>query len=337
MKPYCGDWKNAKDYPPIRCFDSNWLAWEFIRRNSAYAKEVALMAPLIKSEEFSKGFKRDSKSLLDGVVCYPEAKPNETVQEFYKRTSLEKIKRRRIVKPEITFQRRWQLKKPISPDTEYASGLVEFDLSNVRLVRNDEFKTKNFALILHPNEAAVRFSLDLPLANQIKEATQKLRVEILEYAKIQKSLSIEEQKIFGSNANKNLKKDVFENAHYWLRCYDASIKQKLKPVEPKAMTAKSKGKRELENGPNHRLRVFKEEIEQFKAANMEMLNKERGKFLDEKRLEDGTLKGYLRAVKLFINKKKFQKLMHDDVKAYQIKSLSPYWPSPINSDNETSK
>jgi hypothetical protein len=326
MKPYSGDWKNAEDYPPIGCTNSELLAWEFIRRNVEYAKEVEVMAKFLETEEYSKGFKLNSKSILDGVVCYPEARPGETAEQFYKRNSIKRIKRRRIVKPANTFTSKWGLKKPVPPETKFESGLVKFEKSHVRLKRTQEFKTENFRLTLHPNEIAARFRLDLPISKQLKQVKHMLVLEASEYDQRHKMLSDEEKTTYVANANNEHTKSVFANANYWLRCFDASnrpIKGTNNPV----------ARRELEDGNSLRLKVFNAEIELLNAEKSE-------KKIKLKKLSLAKVKGFQGLAHDYIYGKKFQKLLYGESNPLQAetdiqKNELDNWIRSINSDNES--
>lgn len=325
MKTYKGKWENATNYPPIGCINNEWLAWEFIRRNDEYAKEVEEMVKFLETEEYSKGFKLNSESILDGVVCYPQANPGETAKQFYKRTKLEKIKRRRIEKPANTFANKWGLKKPVSPDTKYESGLVEFEKSHVRLKRTKEFKAENIALILHPNEIAARFRLDLPIPKQIEQAKNMLMLEASEYDERQKLLTENEKKTFVANAYTQLTQTVFDNASFWLRSFDASKLQKKKTNNPKA-------RQELESGVGLQTEMFNNEI------NLLNIVKSKKKIA---LLKPTKVKAFVGMAEDYIYGKKFQKLLYVESNPIQVKKTAKKnelfnWPTPFKSDNESS-
>ena len=325
MKPYRGDWKNAEDYPPIGCSDHERLAWEFIRRNANYAKEVERMAPFLESEEYTKGFKLNSESILDGVVCWPQAQPGETAKQFYERMRIAKVKNSRIDRPANTFHNTWSLKRPVPPETEYESGQVEFYSSNVGIFRNEEFKPRNVRLMLHPNEVAVRFRLDLPLTKQLSDAKRKLKDELQDYKSCQKILT-KEQKTYVSIENKLLTQTVFENAHYWLRCFDADQLPKTKNKNLKSWNMD-------ESGPEAQKTQFNAEIKQFNAENI------REKKRDP--LELGTIKGYLTLAEKYISSKQFHLMFKVEKKRMPAKKRGQKnelldWPPPLKSDNESS-
>ena len=297
MKAFSSDWKNPADYPPIGCINSEWLAWEFIRRNHDYAKEVEGMAKFLANEEFYKGIKKDSLSVLDGVVCYPEAKLGETAQEFHKRISQEKIKRWRIEKPANTFANKWGLKKPVSPDTKYDSKVVVFQKAQLGLITTENFKYKSFALVLHPNEIAARFRLDLPIAKQIKHVTQKLMLEALDFEERLKKLTDDEKTEYISIANTEHTQTVFQNAGFWLRTFDAS---KERPEQTKNPDARL----ELDAGNGLRRKMFNKEID---LANVDLPADSHFK-----KLSLSMVKKFQKLAEDYIQGRKFQNLLYGE-------------------------
>lgn len=297
MKAFKADWNNPTDYPRIGCIDSERLAWEFIRRNDDYAKEVEGMARFLANEEFYKGIKKDSLSVLDGVVCYPEAKPGETAQEFHKRINQEKIKRWRIEKPANTFANKWGLKKPVSPDTNYDSKLVVFEKAHLKLKRTEDFKFKTITLTLHPNEITARFRLDLPIPKQIKHVTQMLMLEAHAYDERLKKLTDDEKKEYVSLANTEHTQTIFQNAGFWLRSFDAS-KERSEP------TNNSDAKRELDNGNGLKRKTFNKEIS---LENVDLPTESQFK-----KLSLSMVKRFQKLAEDYIQGRKFQNLLYGE-------------------------
>ena len=300
MKRFKANWRDQTQYPPRGCTDGDWLAWEFIRRHPDYAVHAEQMRRLEDAGEY-KRIKRNSISYLDGVECWPEAQPGETAKAYFARMKqqveqrLEKkekkkndgIDRPRIDRPCNSFTNKWRLEYPVAPDIEYSTKAMNFLRHEIRLKRHTSLKTKNFSLFLYPNEAAVRFRLDIPVAEQIDMAKLKLIDATRAYAKEREALAKETRALLAKHANSELPTSVLGEAHYWLRCYDADH-------EDKTPSGRKDARREQPSGPEARRTQFNEE---HKVAG-------RGEIF-----ETGKIKSFLELARDFIDNRKFLLLM----------------------------
>jgi hypothetical protein len=226
-KPFKADWKNPSLYPPVGCQDPHRIAWEFVRRHPDYVNHAAQMCLLVQSGEYETGIKRNSPSVLDGVECWPAAKPSETAIDYFARMKKDKIKRPRIDKPCNSFANRWALKTPVDPDLEnYSPEQVVFIKNDVKTKRHEQLETKVFRLFIYANEIAVRFRLDLRIEPQIRMASKKLKAIAKGYSTDVSTARETQRDRFASIAKKELPQDIFDRAHYILRSYDARKKSK---------------------------------------------------------------------------------------------------------------
>jgi hypothetical protein len=289
MKPFKANWRIKEEYPPCGCEDHNRLAWEFIRRHPDYAVHAQQMFSLVEAGEYRR-IDHNSDSCLDGVECWPKAKPGETAKGYFARLGRRKkngaINRPRIDRPCNSFMNKWRLEGPVAPDAEYSSEAVKFLKHEVRLKRHTSLKTRNFTLFLYPNEAAVRFRLDIPVAEQIDMARLKLIEATKAYAKAREALADETRALLAEHARSELPAAALGDAHYWLRCYDAEL-------EPKKLTERKKARREQASGPGERRKQFNEER---RAVGMSVF-------------DIGKIKGFLKLAHDFINNRKFLLLM----------------------------
>jgi hypothetical protein len=285
MKPYRAGWRNPKEYN-LGCATNYKLAWEFLRRHSGYALHAEKMLRLVNTGEYLSGIKRNSESLLDGVECWPGANSGETAKQYFARMKSEN-KQGRIDQPHNTFKNQWSLEVPICPSTEYSEHKVRFVPHSVKLKRHDQLKTKSFKLFLYPNEAAVRFRLDLPIPNQVKIAKAQLTLAARAYAEAIKAVTEEIKRWAVTNANKELPQIVYENAHYWLRCYDAEQEVKVRVTD-------ARRKRAYKSGP---------------SAQMALFNKEKRENKETDFLEEDGITSFLNLARAFIEGKKFLLLL----------------------------
>lgn len=256
MKPYRADWRsNSPDlYPPLECSDWHRLAWEFVRRHEDYALHAKQMLLLMDSGEFSTRIKRTSDSLLDGVDCWPEANPGESAKAYFARMKETKNKRPHIDIARNTFLNRWSLERPVNPDVLFHSGEVQFVMPQVMIKRPAELKTQKFSLFLHPNEVAVRFRLDLPVAEQLAMAKTRLEAEARKFDTQVFESSEEIKRLLAASRKSRLKPLILKDVHYWLRCYDADR-------EPKQLVKTDKNRRQLQtSGPANQCEVFNKEL-----------------------------------------------------------------------------
>lgn len=222
MKTYKADWKNAGDYPPIGCEDAQWLAWEFLRRNSKYAEHVDAVLQL-KAGEYANGISRDSDSLLSATECTPPALAGETAVMYHKRMSRED-RVGRISKPKIVFTDRWSLSKPVPPDMKYDPKLIKFVRHEVKIKQPTESRREYFKLSLAANEIMLRFRLDMNFAPQLISALARLDEAAQKYDEL---ITDKRSKLRGTR-----KDSVLRNAHVWLRCYDAYKARKQYVEDP---------------------------------------------------------------------------------------------------------
>ena len=214
-RSFIADWRNPAEYPSPACAVPEAIAWEFLRRNEAYAVNLAQIHALDEGE-FKGGLKPGSTSVLDGLHCQPPANPGETVQQYRARTFNQITKRRgRIFKPWQTFQNRWSLETPVSVDHEYDENHVRFLTHIVRLKHFGADAAKAMNQTLFTNEAAVRFRLDLSIVGQLDAARYLLSRAAEEY----------DRKVATATGAGTLRssrdKLAMTDAHLLLRCYDA--------------------------------------------------------------------------------------------------------------------
>ncbi|MBJ2154569.1 transcriptional regulator domain-containing protein [Variovorax sp. IB41] len=286
MKPFKADWRDKTQYPPRGCTDKNRLAWEFIRRHPDYAVHWQQMQPLVEAGEYER-IKRSSESCLDGVECWPEAEPSETVKAYFARMKKSNIKQPRVDRPRNSFMNKWRLECPVTPDTEYSTEAVKFSPHEVRLKRHTSLNTKNFRLFLYPNEAAIRFRLDIPVVEQIDMAKLKLIEATKAYAKEREALAKETRMLLAKHASSELPTLALGDAHYWLRCYDADC-------EDKTPSGHGNARRKHPSGPGERKKLFNEE---HRAAGLTEI------------FDIGKLKSFLKLAHDFIDNRKFLLLM----------------------------
>jgi hypothetical protein len=287
-KPFKADWKNPSLYPPVGCQDPHRIAWEFVRRNPDYANHAAQMCLLVQSGEYETGIKRNSPSVLDGVECWPAAKPSETAIDYFARMKKDKIKRPRIDKPCNSFANRWALKTPVDPDLEnYSPEQVVFIKHEVKTKRHKQLETKAFRLFIYPNEIALRFRLDLPIQPQIRIAKEKLNAKAIEYSTYVSAVPEELRDKLNSVSKKEFSKSIFARAHYLLRSYDASKERRV------FKSNADKNKRAIESGLEEQVKLF---------------NAER-KNLGQKYFQDGKVKEFHVQAADYIEGKKFLLLL----------------------------
>ncbi|MCY1199114.1 hypothetical protein D9M72_105100 [compost metagenome] len=296
MEPFKANWRNDDEYPPRGCEDHNRLAWEFIRRHADYALHTQQMLRLADAGEYER-IPRDSNSCLDGVECWPEAKPGEVAKAYFARMEKKRIAREkkggkairapRIDSPCNSFMNKWRMAYPVAPETAYSEDVIRFVKHEIRLKRHTVLKTKNFVLFLYPNEAAVRFRLDIPVAEQIAMARDELTKAVEAYATERRVARANTTRALAAHARSELPTDTLRNAHYWLRCYDAER-------EPKKLTGDAEARRKLASGPAKRREQF---IEECRAVNC------------TDTFEPGKIKGFLKLARDFIDDRKFLLLM----------------------------
>jgi hypothetical protein len=292
-KPFKADWKNPSLYPPVGCQDPHRIAWEFVRRHPDYANHAAQMCLLVQSGEYETGIKRNSPSVLDGVECWPTAKPSETAIDYFARMKKNKIKRPRIDKPCNSFANRWALKTPVDPDLEnYSPEQVVFIKHDVKIKRHEQLETKAFRLFIYANEIAVRFRLDLRIGPQIRIAKEKLNAKAKEYSTYVSAVPEELRYQYTSIAKKELPQDILDRAHYILRSYDARKKSKA------SLSNTDKNKRAIDSGTEEQLKLF---------------NAER-KNLSQKYFQNGKVKEFHVQAADYIEGKKFLLLLWQEKK-----------------------
>jgi len=207
------------------------------------------MQRLLQTGEYQVGIKRKSDSVLDGVECWPSAEKGDTAKQYFMRMKELGVKRPRIDKPCNTFLNRWGLLLPVSPEQAYDPEQVQFKHYEVRVKRHEQLRTKQFHLFLYPNEAAVRFRLDLPLTDQLEMAKVQLAELVAKYSGQLKSDAPSPWEDVGK---KQVTDSALKNAHYWLRCYDAKR-------EPKTLAGDPNRKRAQKSGPKVQVTRFNEE------------------------------------------------------------------------------
>ena len=281
-------WQRESEYPSVGCKDLSHLVWEFVKRHPQYPAHAEQMLRLVETGEYTKGIKRKSESVLDGVECWPPANPRETAKDFFRRTKQEKIKYARIDKPHNTFANRWGMEKPVTPTAPFDPATVKFINQKIKLKRHEKFLTRSFNLFIYPNEVGVRFRLDMSINKQINLVQKQLEAEAKSYAQTRGALSGDEKQAWADLKNFEVDVAALANAHYWLRCYDAKKQPK------KALSNEPRLRRALRSGP-------KQQVEQFNA---EKKAKNLGNFVST-----GTLKGYLSQAVDYIDHKKFLLLL----------------------------
>jgi hypothetical protein len=246
--PYTPDWTDPTKYPSSttkRYLDYSKLAWEFLRRNKNYAADVQQLLRLPKLA-LEKGSVGKGTWCLDCTECFPSAQLGETAGEYKKRMKGQKY---HISAPLNVFIRRWCLMTPIDPKESYSIQKMKFQVP-IGYSRDKSAKLRRLHDYLLPHEVAVRFTLNLPLKAQWKLAEDRL-------IEFKKKL---DQRVPDKTAKNTRLKDVFEQAHYLLRCYDAfqNVRQKVtaKDIElfliqenPKAIKKAFKSKKQERKKP----------------------------------------------------------------------------------------
>jgi hypothetical protein len=237
------DWQKSDNYPPMPCKDLRLLAWEFLRRNEFYAAHVEQMQKLAEGE-YRNGLKRASDSSLNGLVCWPPAEPGECARQYYSRTNDKKTgKKGVIILPWKTFVNRWSLEDPVPVGAKYDRTLIRFVPHDVSFIRNRTLQAQLFRLVLFSNEVAFRFRVDRRPEPQLLIAKKKLERAAEEFDKVRYAadgvhakdgfplFSLREFRKARTKTVKDTDKDksTLEEAHYWLRCYDA-----FSPKSPQA-------------------------------------------------------------------------------------------------------
>jgi hypothetical protein len=247
VQPFRADWRDPKKYPPKSCNDRLRLAWEFLRRNAEYVKHFAQMQ-MLSEGEYEQGVKKRSRSVLDGLECWPPAKAGEIAVDYHERVTNEaKGKRGRVDVPRNTFINRWALKSPVHPDQNYDPSIVQFDPPSIGLKRHGELQTKSYNLFLYPNEVALRFRLDLSWTQQAAQAKKRFEDEAKKY-----SATLGDPVRLKSPSGQTLvflakkrEKEVESDAHYWLRSYDALTQTQLLLGDEKRRRAFESGEAEV--------------------------------------------------------------------------------------------
>lgn len=218
MAAYRADWTNPDDYPPPHCRDQLWLAWEFLRRNEAYALHVEQMLALADGE-YERRPGRTSDTCLDGLDCWPAALPAETARQYHQRMRAAGEKGQ-IIRPILTFINRWALERPVPVSQRYDPAVIRFVQHNVGLKRNVNLLGRQYKLVLHANEAAIRFRLDMPLEPQLDAAKKRLEAAASDFEQTLAAQRESTTKAIVSLRNSR-DNNVLKDAHYWLRSYDA--------------------------------------------------------------------------------------------------------------------
>lgn len=261
MEPFRANWRNPSEYPPLGCEDRVWLAWEFIRRHPDYAEHAQQMLRLVGEEMYDRRPSRKSHCSLDGVECWPAANKGETAKDYFGRMKQEGMTRARVDKPCNTFANRWFMSDPISAETPYSSGSIRFTPFEIKGKRHDVLATKSFSLFIYPNEIAMRFRLDLSWDRQVELAKQCFNEHAEAYAKQLEQAPNEVKKQMAPGGNPRIKRP--EQAHYWLRCYDAYMGRTRTPVMTNPDPAR---RRAHPDGPADQRMLFNAEIKATKSA-----------------------------------------------------------------------
>jgi len=173
----------------------------------------------VPSDEFKNGFKKTSETCLDGVTCTPSALKGESAKKYYERMK-DSRRSAKIPKPTVLFSTQWLLSLPIPPNSDYVDFSVGEAFSKVVKIRtNTADKAKIYHLAIKPNQIAVLFNMNVNFDKQIEEARSRF-TEAQERHFSRRS----ETTILKKNSppiNRRIK--GIENAHLWLRCYDALV------------------------------------------------------------------------------------------------------------------
>jgi hypothetical protein len=224
--------------------------------------------------EFKNGIKKKSNSVLNGMECFPPAKPDEVASDYFKRMQKDfKGKKARIDKPRNTFVSRWSLASPVKPSSEYRPDKVRFVTDKVPFKRYADLQTKCINLFLYPNQIALRFRLDIPWSDQIEAAKTQLKKQIANYQKDRDSSDKLTKEMLAANGTSQLPQVVGEHAHYWLRCYDASKDPKISANDPTRRRLLASGSKQVRTSFNEekRARSEKDFIERGKYDGFEKL------------------------------------------------------------------
>jgi|SRR5450830_1842361 len=213
-KAFRADWKKRSEYPQIGCSDYRELAWEFIRRNSEYAKAVSSLEH-VPADEFENGFEKTSETCLDGITCSPPARAGESAKKYYERMKA-RGKSAKIPKPTALFSTQWLLSRPILVNSKYDDSVRESFSKVVKIRTNEADKAKIFRLAIKPNQIAVLFNMNVNFDKQIAEARGRFSEAQEKYSS---KISAVNSETARPKKNKRIK--GIENAHLWLRCYDA--------------------------------------------------------------------------------------------------------------------
>lgn len=285
MPAYRGDWNIPDDYPPPNCSDQLWLAWEFLRRNEAYALHVEQMLALDEGE-YERRPRSTSATCLDGLDCWPPALRGETARQYHQRMQAQGEKGQ-IIRPKLTFINRWALEQPVPVSQTYDPAVIRFVQHDVGLKCNATLLGRQYKLVLHANEAAIRFRLDMPLEPQLEAAKKRLQAAANEFDRTLDApdgAQPSSMKAIVSLRNSREGR-VLEDAHYWLRSYDAM-------TAPKELIGDPERRRALVSG---------------EAALCDTFTRERGHNAPVQR---GVPSGWRDAAKRYINGKQYLKLLY---------------------------
>lgn len=259
MKAFQADWRSPEQYPEPGCDNLRRLAWECVRRNAEYASDVAAIQQLAEGE-FENGIKSDSSSCLDVTTCQPIAISGETACEYQAR--MKQIGQNgRINKPARIFRNRWCLKSAVDPNISYDRKIIVFILHTVKTTGPVDLLPRFARLLIWPNEILLRFRLDVNFQSQLNDAMIKLISAAEKYAaligKVPHSSVV-------PKATKTRRKTSLDDAHFWLRCYDAY-------QMPKELLGDKERKRAIQSGPTAILKVFSDE--QAKISEKRFINR----------------------------------------------------------------
>jgi len=287
MGAHCPDWKDPTQYPSIPVSEADllrvigasdlsdgsveeYLAWEFLRRNKEYAKDYAATQKLANGE-FEKRIRIKTKSSLDATVCVPSATEGETRALYEERMRKSNVKGR-IAKPIHVFKNKWSLKAPVDPKDSYDPGKVKFVKLGVALLRPETKIRRSVRVGLAQNEIAIRFRLDLNLPQQIMSAIDRLEGEMHSF----NQRSVKKSRI------DNLRQDsVLENAHYWLRAYDAYASDNLLANDPDRKRLRVSGPVSIRDQINNDVKLGKIKGKKCNSKNPPDWNKRAKEYIDE--------------------------------------------------------
>jgi hypothetical protein len=304
MTLFKANWRNPSEYPPPGCEDRAWLAWEFIRRHPDYAEHARQMLRLVEAGMYDRRARRKSPDSLDGVECWPSANKGETARDYFARMKQEGTIRARVDKPCNTFANRWFMNVPISPETPFSSGEISFTPFEVKGKRHQTLATRSFSLFIYPNEIAMRFRLDLSWDRQVELAKQRFNEQAQVYAKLHAQAPNGVKRQIGPGGNPRIK--GIEQAHFWLRCYDARMGRTLAAANTKPDPAR---RRAHLDGPADQCKFFNAELKKTTTA---------------KRLTKSDMESFMESAYSYIHDRKFLLLLLD--------AKSPETPSKSSRD-----